>query len=88
MVILFLRENLFSFAIFGIILQVYPVNNRGQSRALIINNVQFENRPDNVRHGAEKDSENLKILLIGLGFKVEIRQSLEKEVSAMLVYSA
>ncbi|XP_076813539.1 caspase-6-like isoform X1 [Clavelina lepadiformis] len=58
---------------------VYPVNNPGQSRALIINNVKFENRPDNVRHGAEKDSENLKILLIGLGFKVEIRQSLEKE---------
>ncbi|CAK8688628.1 unnamed protein product [Clavelina lepadiformis] len=58
---------------------VYPVNNRGQSRALIINNVKFENRPDNVRHGAEKDSENLKILLIGLGFKVEIWPSLEKE---------
>ncbi|XP_076814894.1 putative inactive caspase B [Clavelina lepadiformis] len=55
---------------------IYPVRHRGKSRALIINNINFENR---IRNGANKDTTMVDRLLQQLGFQVDLNEDLCKE---------
>ncbi|XP_068844906.1 caspase-1 [Capricornis sumatraensis] len=56
--------------------EIYPIMERSNRTrlALIICNIEFENLPR--RDGADVDTRNMKVLLEGLGYKVDVKENL------------
>jgi len=57
-----------------------------RGRALIINNMNFEKRPDLCRKGSDVDVENLSTMLKTLKFDVVTHPDLKAEVCFAAVY--
>jgi len=61
---------------------------RKRGRALIINNMNFEKRPDLCRKGSDVDVENLSTMLKSLKFDFVTHRDLKAEVRFAAVYSS
>ena len=66
-------------------LQIYPIMERSNRTrlALIICNIEFENLPR--RDGADVDTRNMKVLLEGLGYKVDVKENLTASVNFVIM---
>ncbi|KAF6041121.1 hypothetical protein EB796_000568 [Bugula neritina] len=68
-------------------IQVFTMT-RQRGRALIINNMNFEKRPDLCRKGSDVDVENLSTMLKSLKFDFVTHRDLKAEVRFAAVYSS
>jgi len=59
---------------------------RKRGRALIMNNMNFDKRPDLCRKGSDVDVENLSAMLKALKFDVVAHTDLKAEVCFVVVY--
>ena len=58
-------------------LKSYEMNRNPRGKCIIVNNIEFEDRHDLCRHGADVDENALVTLFQGLSFNVETRQNLK-----------
>lgn len=69
----------------GFLFQVYSMKQRQRGVCLILSNKNYSD-PENIRHGTEKDVDNMQQLFSQLHFCIETRTDLSKNVSWYLPF--